>query len=346
MFRKTVSLLLAYSGVFVLATSVVLYIEPEGRVAYWADWTLLGLNKNQWGDLHVTTGFLFLIAMVLHVYLNWKPILAYLKDKARAVTGRTPANIAALCITLFVFTGTLLNLPPMRQVTEFGAYLKESQAEKYGNPPYGHAELSTLERFAAFMRMDADKALAVLKAKGFKADDPKQTLRDMADANGVTPKVLFEAMKEVAAPGLPETAPEGTGKLSFAELCDQFGLKADEAAAGLTAQGLVIDPAATMKENAAKNGMSPPDLYQRLREWSQAKPKPAPTAQSETPTGAGYGRMTLGEACAASGTDVNAAVAHLKQKGVTANVDSTVKEIAQGLGMLPHELMSDLNAIK
>ncbi|MEF3696094.1 DUF4405 domain-containing protein [Desulfolutivibrio sp.] len=274
MLRKTVSLILAFSGVFVLLTSVVLYIEPEGRVAYWADWKLLGLDKPQWGDLHVTTGFLFLVALILHVWLNWKPILSYMKNKARELTGVNAANLTALAVTLYVAIGTLFGLPPMRQVIELGAAIKDSHVETYGNPPYGHAELSTLERFAAFMKMDPEKALTALREKGFKAESAKMTLRDMADANGVTPKALYVAMSDATPPVLPDSAPEGTGKLRLGDLCKQFGLDAQAAVKGLAATHIQASTDQTMKEIASANNLSPTEVYQALRAWSLSR-KPA-----------------------------------------------------------------------
>lgn len=337
MFRKTISLLLAFSGVFVLLTSVVLYIEPEGRVAYWADWKLLGLDKPQWGDLHVTTGFLFLIALILHVWLNWKPILSYLKNKARELTGVNPANLTALAVTLYVAVGTLLGLPPMRQVIDLGAAIKEGHVETYGNPPYGHAELSTLERFAAFMKMDPEKALTALREKGFKAESADMTLRDMADQNGVTPKALYDAMSAATPPGLPETAPEGAGKLRLGDLCRQFGLNAQAAVKGLAAANIQASADQTMKEIASANNMSPPEVYQALREWSLTK-EPASGQESG---GLGYGRMTLGEACQKAGLDLDKALAVLKEKGVEATAESSVKDLAVKLKMLPHELMAE-----
>ncbi len=72
-----------FSFVVLIFNSIVLYIAPEGRVAYWSDWRFWGLTKSQWGDQHITIGFLFLAAGLLHVFNNWNLILAYLKNKAR-----------------------------------------------------------------------------------------------------------------------------------------------------------------------------------------------------------------------------------------------------------------------
>ena len=83
--RKISSLTALFSFILELLTSIILYIVPQGRVAYWSDWHLWGLSKNQWSDLHVNLGVLFLIAVVLHSWYNWSFITAYLKNRHRRV---------------------------------------------------------------------------------------------------------------------------------------------------------------------------------------------------------------------------------------------------------------------
>ena len=68
--RKITSLVAALAFVVMVLTSFVLYIVPQGRIAYWAGWKFLGLSKTQWGDIHINTGILFLLALVLHTYYN------------------------------------------------------------------------------------------------------------------------------------------------------------------------------------------------------------------------------------------------------------------------------------
>ena len=78
---KRITSLTAFLSFFVvLLTSIVLYIVPQGRIAYWADWRLWSLSKGQWGDVHINVGCLFLLALSLHIYYNWKPIVLYLKN--------------------------------------------------------------------------------------------------------------------------------------------------------------------------------------------------------------------------------------------------------------------------
>ena len=94
--RRLTSLTALLSFLLLLITIIVLYIVPQGRVAYWADWRLWGLTKEQWGDIHINIGLLFLLSIFLHIYYNWKPLLTYLKNKARELKVLTAEFNAAL----------------------------------------------------------------------------------------------------------------------------------------------------------------------------------------------------------------------------------------------------------
>ncbi len=68
--RKVTALTLAISGLIELITSVVLYILPSGRVAYWSNYQLFGLSKTEWGNIHITVGTLFVVMGAILRYLN------------------------------------------------------------------------------------------------------------------------------------------------------------------------------------------------------------------------------------------------------------------------------------
>ena len=69
-------------------TGLVLILVPQGRIAYWTDWHFLGLTKTQWGDIHITTSLLFLVAGIYHTYYNWRSLVNYIISK---VTGEFTA---------------------------------------------------------------------------------------------------------------------------------------------------------------------------------------------------------------------------------------------------------------
>ena len=79
--RAFTSLCSLVSFILLLLTAIILYIEPHGRVAYWTKWNFLGLEKDQWGNIHLFSGLLFLVAGGFHLYYNWKPLIGYLSGK-------------------------------------------------------------------------------------------------------------------------------------------------------------------------------------------------------------------------------------------------------------------------
>ncbi|MFW5490562.1 MAG: DUF4405 domain-containing protein [Desulfovibrio sp.] len=270
MLRKTTSMVLFLSGVFVLLTSIILYIEPHGRVAYWADWRFWGLSKGSWDALHITTGFLFLVAGLLHMYYNWKAIMAYMKNKARDLVVLTVPTTAALVLTLYFAVGTFFGLPPMQQILDFSEHIKEGHIQTLGAPPYGHAELSKLKKFAGYMGVSEQEAVTLLWEAGITATG-EETLADIAARNDASPQQIFEIIKKgtggkVAMPAMP---PEGMGKLSFSSLCSQYGLDEQAAVHYLAAQDVTATGDMTIKQIAAKAGRQPMDIYQLLKAFAE-----------------------------------------------------------------------------
>jgi hypothetical protein len=262
------TMLLSFAAL--LLTSIILYIVPHGRVAYWSDWRLWGLSKNQWSDLHINLGFLFIIAGLVHIYYNWKPLLAYMKDKAKRLQICTASFNIALIVVLFVTVGTLLNIPPMSTIINFAETLKERASEKYGEPPYGHAELSSLRLFARRTDMDLNRALVLLRQASVNVQGPDQTILQIAQANHTTPKAIFEIMKKAIRSqqkvGLPDTPPPGLGRLTLTEICRKYKINPEMLIQELASKKFRATPEMTMKEAAAANNLDPHAFYEILQQ--------------------------------------------------------------------------------
>jgi len=166
--RKITSMTMFISFILLVLTSIILYIVPHGRVAYWADWHLWGLTKTQWGNLHINLGFLFLFAGFLHMYYNWAVITAYMKNRAREMKVFTPSFNMALFLSLVVGVGTYFEVPPMSSVITLSESIKNAASEKYGEPPYGHAELSSLNSRRRIYNSRTAKTLLQLSPRSTK----------------------------------------------------------------------------------------------------------------------------------------------------------------------------------
>lgn len=268
--RKIASLTALISFVLEMLTSVILYIVPQGRVAYWSDWRLWGLSKTQWGSLHVNLGVLFLIAICLHIYYNWSPIVAYLKNKGAELRVFTKDFTVALLLTLIFSLGTYWELPPFSTIISIGNQIKEAAAKKYGEPPYGHAELSSLLTFSKKVELDLDASLTRLAAAKIRVTDPGQSIADIARMNNLNPKAVYQAMLPPEQAGqvktLPTSPSAGFGKRSLADICQEYNLDIKTVLQGFAAHKITAREAMSIKEIAAENNTSPMDIFELLRQ--------------------------------------------------------------------------------
>ena len=273
--RKITSLTMLVSFVLCIVTSVVLYIAPHGRVAYWSNWRLLGLSKTQWSELHINLGILLLLAGCLHIYYNWKPITAYLKEKSKQMKVFNVNFIIALILTLTVGVGTYFKIPPMSTIINFSESIKDSAAIKYGEPPYGHAELSSLKMFAKRVGLDLSKSMELLHQAGIHFENETQTINDIAKKNNLTPKQIYEIIKPATQVKrtkghsiFPEIPPPGFGRKKLAEVCADLGLDIHEIIHALSKRGIKAKSDQSIKEIAAKNNMEPMAIFEIIRDSS------------------------------------------------------------------------------
>lgn len=265
------------SAIILVINSLVLYVVPEGRVAYWANWTFGGLSKSQWGEQHTTVGFLFIVASVFHIYYNWKPIVAYMKNKARQVKIFTgPFNIA-LVLTLTFVVGTYYRIPPMSIILDISDHFKVSASKKYGEPPYGHAELSSLKMLTSKENLDLQTSLTLLQSNGITFTSEKQTIKDIARQNNTTPQHIYliikaasltpEINKDLTGPAGFINAPKtGWGRRKIGDICEEYQLNLEQIISGLAAKGIEADRGDSLKQVAEANGISPLQVYEMMVE--------------------------------------------------------------------------------
>ncbi len=272
--RKITSLTLLVAGLIEFVTSIVLYIIPSGRVAYWSDYHLLGLSKTQWGDIHITVGTLFILALALHIYYNWRPITAYLKNKAKQMTFFTRSFNIALIISLYVAAGTLYNLPPMNYVLQLGEYFTTAGNKKYGEPPYGHAELSSLKMFCTKMHIDLAGAVNKLKAAQIKMDNTRESIQEIAEKNNIKPQQLYEIIKVDTAGQtggktlFPDSPFPGFGNMTIEEICQRYSLSDSKVMERLKEAGLQAEKSETVKEVGKNNNSNPMAVFEMIKKAS------------------------------------------------------------------------------
>lgn len=259
------SFLLTLSFFSASVSGVLLYFTPRGRIANWTEWTIAGLTKVEWTNIHITAVAVMLITALLHLFwFNWKVFLAYLSKTASGAILRYPRELAiAVVVFLLVTIGTMVELPGVFALIDGRTAVEDSFELTENQPPVPHAEILPLRQFSAdVLKKPVDEVLARLKNLGWEATADER-LVDVANRYGVSPQTIYEQLQK---------APAVTG------------------------------------------------------------------------TGMGWGRMTLRQVAEANNLDLNLLISRAKELGsADLTGDESVKEIAEGLGMIPSEFLPKLD---
>ena len=237
--RAFVSLLSLVSFILLGLTGIILYMQPHGRVAYWTNWSFLGLEKDQFGKIHILAALLFLVIGGFHLYYNWKPLMRYLSGKIEKALRYKRELVISSLILLWILVSGIWALPPLVYVNDLGEVIKNSWVTSSGmEPPFGHAELVSLKTFCKKQRIPLDQAMVELRRAGFKVESPKNTLAEIADSKQTSGMGVYEVIKKLEAkpeamkPGAAWTAEKveetfsgtGLGRKTIGQIIKDLGL--------------------------------------------------------------------------------------------------------------------------
>jgi len=279
MFRKIVSLTTLWSFIGMTLTGIILFIIPEGRVAYWADLRIIGLSKDQWGDLHTTISALFMISGLLHTYLNWNAIVLYFKSKAKKIVVFTPSFTISTIIFLIFVVGTYYKVSPFQDLLVLSDKVKESWREKVGTPPYPHAELSKLNDLCKKEGLDINVVVQILKDNNVQFSSPDEKFLDISRKNKLSPSSLWDLIESkydeyedkiegannaTSEKMVSENQPTGLGKMKLSEFSKKYKISIDDAIITLKKEGFNPKEDMTLKEISEQKQVVPMDLYDLL----------------------------------------------------------------------------------
>ncbi|MBF0280756.1 MAG: DUF4405 domain-containing protein [SAR324 cluster bacterium] len=263
-------------GFLVMAiTGLMLYIVPEGRIAYWVGWAFLGLSKSQWGSVHTVSSFVFIAGGVFHLYYNWKPLKNYLiSRKAPRQVKLKKELVIATVISVMVVGGAIFSIPPVSYVMDLSGVIKSSWVvSKEYEPPIGHAEQLSLTVFTKKMDIDLEKALAEFKKQGMVVDDPGDSLNEIAQANDTSPMNLYITIKQFEADkALQESvvytselveekfSGTGIGRKTLNEIAEEWKIPFPELEEKLKSSQIQFQQDEKLKDIATRHKVEPLDL--------------------------------------------------------------------------------------
>ena len=276
--RGLTSFFTLFGFLIMSVTGLVLYVVPAGRVAYWINWQMGGMTKTDWGNIHILSSILFVVAGAIHTWLNWKPLMNYFKDRvSKGIRLRRELAISSV-VSVWIVISALFPIPPLSYLLDFNEWLKETWiVETDYEPPFGHAELLSLQTFSKKMEIDPDAAAAELRARGVSFDSPEETLGEIAERNNTSPMNIYLLIKKFEPAPEPEKlqaytaesielefSGSGIGNKIMSAVCERQGVDPVIARTRLAAAGLPDDLDQTMKAAAETAGVTPIEIMKVL----------------------------------------------------------------------------------
>ena len=267
--KKITSLVMLWSMIIMTYTGIILYIAPHGRVANWTNWELFGWDKDQFAQIHTTFMALFIVTTLLHIYYNFKPMVSYMKNTMKKFVFFTKEMIVALGITFIFLTGTLLQIPPFSSFLEFGDSIKEGWSKKSDEPPYGHAEESTLKDFSAKTGYKLQDVLRVLNKHNITAKD-SQTLEAIAQQEEKPAKYIFTLIQDTLGVAKSQNEISGLGRKTFSQVSKELNINLEAFLKELEDMGIKAVKDDKFKSTVEKQGF---DAREIINEFSETKSK-------------------------------------------------------------------------
>ena len=119
--------------------------------------------------------------------------------------------------------------------------------------------------------------------------------------------------------------------LNVEELAVRTGIPLHQIISNLSKAGIRIETTSiTLAQIAASRDIAPQELYNKIMSDKNSEPYP----------GGGYGRMTLRTISEQLSIPLEQCLNHLKQNGIETDPDVTLRDLADRLGMNPHDILS------
>ena len=195
-----ISLTLLYIFLALLLSGFVLYMAPEGSLARWIDWQILGLDKDTWESLHTILSFLFVLATLFHIlWINGALLVHYFRQHK---LGRLPIELLSSSLffaaLLFLSVGSFR---PLHALYEAGNALSDTWEEDVVQPELDEAARLPFREVVAFLVHPVSFSAAKndIESLGIKLEDEELPFQEVAAANDLSPEALYRKLQHLFA---------------------------------------------------------------------------------------------------------------------------------------------------
>ncbi|MBN1124138.1 MAG: DUF4405 domain-containing protein [Sedimentisphaerales bacterium] len=280
-FRAMVSVLLALSFLVLAITGLILFASPRGRTAHWTNWTLLGLDKEQWAAMHMCFSFLFILISILHTIYNWRPLIHYFKSRLTRSFAIRLDWLLAVIFCIAVFLGIFWNVPPFSSIVALNYKFKDHWETPAAQGPIPHAELLPLNELADKADIPLETLLSNLKTAGIEVPSNDVIFGTLAKSNNLSPNQLYSLATGKMERGSGQGrgghgggglggqtggGSRGFGRMTLKQVCSDEGINLDQAINTLKKAGIEVPQDATLRQIADEAGKLPHDILEMIRE--------------------------------------------------------------------------------
>jgi hypothetical protein len=174
--------------------------------------------------------------------------------------------------------GAVYRVPPLSYIADLGELAKESWVSREYEPPFGRAELLSLQSFCKKQDIPLQDALAELEKSGVKVRDPEISLAETAKSNGASPLKLYMIVKRLEGKAVSKTQPaaltpeaveekfagSGIGRKTFAQIAGSMNLDVGTVRTRLASMSFHVKVEDPLKDAAERNGLQPIELLKAV----------------------------------------------------------------------------------
>jgi hypothetical protein len=194
--RKFISFSVLVSFIILAVSGVMMYLRPEGSIARWSGWKLLGLDKRAWEGVHIGLALTFAILALVHVILNWRLLASYLRRRIRKSVLPGKELAAAVLFVIAVLGLSLAQGRPLSNLMSWRATIKNGRNIVETAPPALDADKLPLSEIARLLNVETGDIVRTMTGQGFEVHGPEDTLEKIAAKAGSTPEKIYGRLLE------------------------------------------------------------------------------------------------------------------------------------------------------
>jgi hypothetical protein len=200
--RRLVTAVLALSFLAAAVSGIVLFLRPEGSLARWTGWMVLGLDKRRWEAVHIVLVLILLMASVAHAWHNWRSLVASAlsqSSRRQAAGWRVrvaPEFVVAVGIVLVALSTAIVPWQPATSLLGIRSLIKDGRLAARVLPPAADADRLTFREVCRLLSVDERRGMANARAHGIEIQEPSQTIATIAERHRVTPEAVYLALSD------------------------------------------------------------------------------------------------------------------------------------------------------